>query len=155
MNTASLNKRELPLEDMMPVIREHLAEGSSVIISPKGVSMLPMLRQGIDTVELSPVTRKLKKYDIPLYKRADGKYILHRIVSVRHGYTIIGDNQFVFEKGITDAQIIAVVTSFKRGEKQYSVNNFSYKIYCRFWHYTRFLRRIFRAIKRRIKNFLK
>ena len=30
---------------------------------PGGVSMLPMLRQGLDQVVLSPLPEKLKKYD--------------------------------------------------------------------------------------------
>ena len=152
MSTASLNKRELSLEKMMPVIREHLESGCDVVISPKGISMLPMLRQGRDTVTLSPVKKPLKKYDIPLYRRVDGAYILHRIVSTKSGYVMVGDNQFALEKGITDEQIIAVVTSFNRGGKEYSVNGFCYKFYCRFWHYSRLFRRIWRGVLRRIKK---
>ena len=151
MNTDFLNKRVLPLEDMMPIITEHLSRGRSVKISPKGISMLPMIRQGIDSVILSPVPEKIKKYDLPLYKRDDGKYILHRIVSVKEEYACIGDNQFVREQGVRYDQLIAVVTAFYRGEKEFSVNRFSYKLYCRFWHYSRPLRRIYRGLKRRIK----
>ena len=68
------------MEELVPLIREVLSNGQSVRFSPKGTSMLPMLRQGIDSVVLSPVTCRLKKYDIPLYQRDDGSYILHRII---------------------------------------------------------------------------
>ena len=149
MNTDFLNKRELPLDSMMPIIIEHLANGNSVCISPKGISMLPMLRDSIDSVVLAPLPDRLKKYDIPLYKRENGKYILHRIVKIDDTYTCIGDNQFKYEKGIERAQLIAVVTAFTHGNKEYSVNDFSYKFYCRFWHYSRSIRRVYRALKRR------
>ena len=55
---------EVRLDDVMPQIRELLSKGQPVRLYPKGVSMMPMLRQGIDSVLLSPVTGKLKKYDI-------------------------------------------------------------------------------------------
>ena len=82
------------MDDLVPIIKEHLAQGQSVTFSPKGISMLPMLRQGKDTVTLSPIVGKLKKYDLPLYQRQDGKYVLHRIVKVKDGFfTMAGDNQ--------------------------------------------------------------
>ena len=102
--------------------------------------MLPMIREGKDSVLLSPVTERLEKYDIPLYKRDNGKYILHRIVKADETFTCIGDNQFSYENGVREDQVIAVVTGFYRGEKFISVKNIGYRIYCRFWHYSRPLR---------------
>ena len=86
------------MDSLMPLFKERLAAGQIVRFSPRGVSMLPMLRQGIDSVELSPVPEKLKKYDLPLYQRRNGQYVLHRIVKVSEGYTCIGDNQFEPER---------------------------------------------------------
>ena len=126
--------------------------------------MLPMLRQGIDSVVLSPVTGKLKKYDIPLYVRENGHYILHRIIDARGDtYTCVGDNQFEKEYGVEQSSILAVVSEFTRNGKSHSVNEFGYKAYCKFWYYSRpirclckkaktFARRVFRALKSRIKN---
>ena len=126
--------------DLMPVIRECLAAGQSVRFSPKGISMLPMLRQGMDSVELSPLPETLRKYDIPLYQRKNGHYVLHRIVQVGQTYTCIGDNQYVLEKGLEHGQMIAVVTAFYRGERRHSVQEPGYRLYCWVWHYTRGLR---------------
>lgn len=138
------------MEELMPLMKECLANGQSVIFSPHGISMLPMIRQGKDSVCLSPPITPLKKYDIILYQRTNGKYILHRIVGVGDTYTCIGDNQFVFEKGIEREQVIAVCTSFTRGGKEYSVYALFWRAYAVFWHYSRFPRRVLRAIKRRI-----
>ena len=156
MNTDFLHERAFRLEQLMPLIRERLAMGQSVRFNPKGTSMLPMLRQGIDSVVLSPLPKKLKKYDLPLYQRDDGKYILHRIVKVGETYTCIGDNQFDYETGIRHDQLIAVVTAFTRGQKLHSVNELSYQLYCRFWHYSRGVRHFWRRgigwLKRKFAN---
>lgn len=144
--------KKIHLDDMMPVIAEQIAQGHSVRLHPKGTSMLPMLRQGIDSVQLSPLSGRLKKYDLPLYRRDNGQYVLHRILKAGDTYTCIGDNQYEYEPGIRQDQLLAVVTGFYRGEKYYSVKNFGYKCYCRYWHYTRKLRPYWRALKRKIRK---
>ena len=106
--------------------------------------MLPVLRQGIDSVVLSPAPETLKKYDLPLYRRDNGKYILHRIVGVGTTYTCVGDNQFQLEPGVRRDQILALVTGFYRGDTLHSVNEPAYRLYCRFWHYSRPARHFWR-----------
>jgi hypothetical protein len=132
------------LDALMPLIRERLEAGQTVRFSPMGISMLPMLRQGKDSVVLSPVPEKLKKYDLPLYRRPDGQYVLHRIAEVGDTYTCIGDNQFRMEPGVEHGQILALVTAFYRGERKWEVTSPLYRLYCRFWHYSRPLRRFWR-----------
>ena len=140
----SLQSKDIRLEQVMPLIKEQLAMGQTVKFKPRGISMLPMLRQGIDNVIISPLPNKLRKYDLPLYQRENGKYILHRVVKVGETYTCIGDNQFELETGLRDDQMIALVTGFYRGEKFHSVNELGYRLYCRFWHYSRPLRHFWR-----------
>ena len=132
------------LDALMPLIRERLEAGQTVRFSPMGISLLPMLRQGKDSVVLSPVPEKLKKYDLPLYRRPDGQYVLHRIAEVGDTYTCIGDNQFRMEPGVEHGQILALVTAFYRGERKWEVTSPLYRLYCRFWHYSRPLRRFWR-----------
>ena len=132
------------LDALIPLIRERLAAGQSVCISPRGLSMQPMLRQGRDTVTLSAPPARLKWYDLPLYQRADGHYVLHRIIRVGDTYTCIGDNLFALEHGITQDQIIAVVTSFTRDGKNYNVSDRSYRLYCSAWHAIRPIRNLWR-----------
>ena len=86
----------------------------------------------------------LKKYDLPLYRRPDGQYVLHRIAEVGDTYTCIGDNQFRMEAGVEHGQILALVTAFYRGERKWEVTSPLYRLYCRFWHYSRPLRRFWR-----------
>ena len=147
MTMDSLQAKEFSLEQMMPLIQENLNAGRTVRFSPRGVSMLPMLRQGVDSVVLSPAPQKLKKFDLPLYRRPDGKYILHRVVSVGQTYTCIGDNQFKYETGVGQDWVIAVVSAFYRGDQMWSVDDWRYRLYCYGWHYSRPLRHLWRRGK--------
>lgn len=128
----------------MPVIRAQLAAGKRVRFSPRGTSMLPMLRQGIDEVELSALPEQLRKYDLPLYRRSGGQYVLHRIVEAGECYTCVGDNQFALETGLTRDQMIAVVTAFYRNGRKWKVSSPLYRAYCRLWHVSRPLRLLWR-----------
>lgn len=144
----SLPEKKLRLEELMPLIREQLEAGKSVRFAPRGVSMLPMLRQGRDKVILSPVKGRLKKYDLPLYQRDNGQYVLHRIVGVGETYTCIGDNQYALEHGIRQDQLIAVVTAFVRDDREIPVTDLGYRIYCRLWHCFRPIKRVLGRCRR-------
>ena len=134
----------LQMDVLMPIMLDRLQNGQTIRFSPNGKSMLPMLRQGRDSVELSPISGKLRKYDLPLYRRRDGKYILHRIVQAGETYVCMGDNQFYPEPGVRQDQLIAVVTAFYRDGKRYTVYGWFYRAYCVLWHYTRPLRRFWK-----------
>lgn len=139
----------------MPLFREQLAAGSRVRFFPNGTSMLPMIRQGMDSVTLSPLPARLKKHDLPLYQRDDGQFVLHRILHVGQTITCIGDNQYDRETGLRRDQMIGLVTAFSRNGKEYSVSDWRYWLYCRFWCYTRPLRRIYRKGRYWIRRLFK
>ena len=120
--------------ELMPLIRERLAAGQKVRYLPfRGVSMLPMLRQGKDSVELAPLPEKLKKYDLPVYQYPSGKYVMHRVVDVKENcYICLGDNTWEYET-IRPQWMIGVVSAFKRGDRRISVDSRGYWVYCRIW----------------------
>jgi hypothetical protein len=127
-------------------IEEMLSDEGVFISTTVGISMYPLLRNRRDNVIIKPVKEKLKKYDVPLYKRGD-EYILHRIIGFdKNGYIIRGDNCFNKEYGITDADIIGVATGFYRGDCYFSVKNTFYILYSRltvlFHPLKMFLRRV-------------
>lgn len=152
----SSNERVIFEEELMPLIRERLAAGQTIRYLPfRGVSMLPMLRQGRDAVEIAPLPEKLKKYDLPVYQYPSGKIVMHRIVDVEEDYYVcLGDNTYAYEKIFPD-QMIAVVSAFKRGEKRISVDDPGYRLYCRVWvavfPVRKFLKRVKSWLRRLIK----
>lgn len=143
---------EVRLEQVIPVILEKLSKGDRVRLYPKGTSMLPLIRQGIDSVELSTASGPLKKYDLPFYIRDNGQYVLHRIVKTGATYTCIGDNQTVYEYGVRQDQVLAVVTGFYRKDKYRSAEHFGYKLYVRLWHWSRFVRKCWRFCGYKLKR---
>lgn len=145
----------IKLEAMFPVMEEQLRAGGSFCFGPKGVSMLPLIHQGRDTVVIAPISGKLKKYDIPLYRRENGQFVLHRVVAVKKdGYVMCGDNQYVREHGIRDEQLIGVLTEIRKPDKTIKVTDSDYKKYCRKRVRRQYIRGKLSALKRKIRNFL-
>jgi hypothetical protein len=124
-------------------MEEILSSGGAVEITVTGNSMYPMLCHRKSQVRLtSPAALQIG--DIPLYRRDNGAYILHRIVGAGNTYICIGDNQFVEEPGVRRDQILALVTGFYRGDTYHSVEEPGYRLYCRVWYHTRHWRHLWR-----------
>ena len=113
------------------------------IYTCSGVSMLPLLRQYKDLFIIEKKQGRCEKYDVVLYKRQPKSFVLHRVVAVRErDYVILGDNCLNKEYGITDEDIIGVMTSFVRNGKEYSVSHHGYRMYTRVWYLLYPVRRI-------------
>ena len=113
--------------------------------------MRPMLKQNRDLVTIRPVSGRLKKYDVPLYRKKGGGYLLHRIIAVtENGYVIRGDNTYVKELNVTDNDIVGVLTAFKRKGKDYTVESKGYRLYARVWNFLYPLRKARNFINRSI-----
>lgn len=110
-------------------IEEVLQKEGTFVSTTSGMSMYPMLRDRRDTIIIEPYEGRLKKFDVPLYQ-SGSRYILHRIIKVTpDGYVIRGDNCDQKECGITDADILGVLTGFYRGERRVDMNGWGYKLY--------------------------
>lgn len=148
-----MSTKKIKFNDLMPVIIETLENGGTFEISIQGTSMLPLLHEGRDTVVLCKSDTDLKKFDIPLYKRKDGAYVLHRVVAVENGtYTMCGDNQWVKEKGIEKSQIIGRVCEIRRNGKVIKTDSFKYKLYYRFWHFLMPVRKYLVKLRGKLKK---
>lgn len=113
---------------------EELQTYGGFIFTNAGYSMKPLIMPGRDVLEITKrPPGRLKKYDIPLYKR-DGRYILHRILKVReHDYVIAGDHNYRREYGITDDDIIGILTGLTRDGKKRKLSGPIYRLYLFFW----------------------
>ena len=105
-----------------------------IIYTNVGDSMMPLIKQGWDVLVISVVNGRLKRYDIPLYKRDSGQYVLHRILKVRkNDYVICGDNRCNKEYGITDRHIIGVLSGIIRDGREIPVTDIKCRIYAHLW----------------------
>lgn len=119
----------------MSTFEDIIAREGHLVYTNVGKSMMPLLRQGRDLMVIVPKPdSRLKRYDIPLYKRDDGKYILHRILKARpDDYVLCGDNQWHRETGITDLHIIGVLQAVVRDGKTIPVTDWRMKLYAHLW----------------------
>ena len=121
-------------------MREQLDEGKTVSFVPRGQSMMPMLKGGEDMVILRKPMGRLHLFDVALYyRRETDAYVIHRVVGFKKdkSYVMLGDNNFQKEYGITDDDVIAVVTNYYHKGRMRSVTSLPYRTYCNFWYYTR------------------
>lgn len=130
-----MEKKRVRLEQMLPVIQETLAAGGTVRLPVTGTSMLPLLVAGRDTVLLGRAPETLQENDLPLYRRTDGAFVLHRVVACAADgtYTMCGDNQWVKEPGISHEQILGLVVCICRKNKDLPVQSRRYRLYVRVW----------------------
>lgn len=124
-----MSKQILSLEELFPVIDEVISSGGEFRLYPRGVSMLPILRQGIDSVvlvALDPVAEN----DMILYKRDNGQFVLHRVVKIKGDeYIMCGDNQTELEYGIRRQHLLARVAYFYRDSERVCSDNKEYQKY--------------------------
>lgn len=100
------------LRDVEPIFRAVLENGGTFTLKPRGNSMRPTIIPGRDSVSMVALEGKAARYDILLYKRRDGSFVLHRVAAIEKDgtYTMCGDYQVVLEHGIRQEDIVGVVT---------------------------------------------
>lgn len=114
-------------------IEEELRESKVYLSVTVGDSMEPMLRNRQDVIVITEAAFQLEKYDVPLYKRPGGKYVLHRILKVeKDHYVICGDNRYGRER-VPFEWVIGKLEGFYRSGKYVSVRNPFYRLYVHTW----------------------
>ena len=122
-------------KDLVPIMEEVIQSGGSCKLKVTGYSKTPTQRHLKDRVVLvSPEKRQPKKNEIVFIKRDTGKHVLHRIRKIIDDQSFImnGDAQ-QWTEVVRFNQVIGVVDSFYRGDKEVSCDNIKYKIYVKLW----------------------
>lgn len=120
---------------MTKTIENIIGERGYTVTRPKGTSMFPLIRSNKDyEICISKPVFPLKKYDVPVYVRKSGSYVMHRILDITEdGYVCCGDNQWVLEHGIKESQVVGVLTQWYHKGKHCTVNDKGYLRYVKFW----------------------
>ena len=147
--SSEMSSKTISLSDMYPIIKEVLGNGGTFSLTITGSSMYPFILGGRDRVTLSPITKKLKKNDLPLYRRDNGQFVLHRVVKVCKDGTYIccGDHQCQLERGLRHEQMIGIATSYVRKGRKFTNKNLWYRFYRMTWTWVRKYRWVFFAIR--------
>lgn len=137
----------LNLDEMDDIISAVIKNDGKVSIIASGVSMEPFIKNKKDVVTLIGAGRKLRKGDVPLYRRGNGKVVLHRVIGEdKNGYIMRGDNQWTNEYGIKDENILALLYSVKKGSREFKKGS----AFCRLYE---FFLPLIRLVKKS-KNFI-
>ena len=101
---------EITLAESEELIRALLDDGQVFSFKPHGTSMLPTIRAGRDSVSILRLDGRAERFDILLYKRPTGKFVLHRVIEVGgDDYTLCGDNRVEIERGVKDEWVVGVL----------------------------------------------
>ena len=149
-----MSDKAFSMEEMYPLLREVIDSGGEFRLYPRGTSMLPLIRQGKDSVALVR-PEALSRRDICLYRRGNGQFVLHRLMRLEKDGTLsfCGDNQLAWERGVAKEAVIAKAAACYRGEKRRSVTSLRLRLYT-FFHCQMWLRRL-RFLPRRVWGRLK
>lgn len=106
-------------KDTCTSFEEILRTQGKLVYTNTGTSMMPLLRQHRDLLIIAPPpTGRLRLWDVPLYKRDNGQYVMHRVLWVRRNdYIVCGDNRWMLETGIADRHIVGVLEAVNRDGK--------------------------------------
>ena len=130
-------------------IERSIKELGYAVVPITGTSMLPLLKEGRDLVELEPCSQeRLKKGDVVLYKTNDGTLVLHRIIKTdnREFFTVLGDHQFNNAERVNKNQIIAVACGFFIKGRYVNEKTRWYRLYKKIWLCNLNVRRIILAV---------
>ena len=97
-----------------------------------GNSMFPLLRAEGDSVTIIPLQRKLRKGDVIVFYRTDGKYVAHRVYWFDEQQVMtIGDNCEQYDRKIALSDVLGLVTYVHRGKRNIFVDTPLWRFYGR------------------------
>lgn len=103
---------------MNQTIEQELAAHGHSFFQTVGDSMEPLLHNRRSTVVIQAKQGRLKPYDVALYRRPSGEYVLHRVLRVlENGYLIRGDNR-IWKETVPEEWILGVMTGYYATEAE-------------------------------------
>lgn len=140
----------LSLKEMAPVIEEILSSGGKVRITASGKSMEPVIKDGEDIVVISEINKPLDVGDIVLFKRSNGRLVLHRILAVNgNEITLRGDSQWTAETA-DKSSVLGILEAVERNGRVLNSDSAYFKKYKITLPAIRWKNRIINSIKIRL-----
>lgn len=128
---------------------QELAAGGSCLFPTVGDSMRPLLHTGRTLAAVQAADGALRRYDIALYRRPDGQYVLHRVVKVLpDGYLTRGDARRRCEE-VPRAWVLGVMTGYYDGARYTPCQSLKYRCFVHLWCDTPLVRGAYLLLHRR------
>lgn len=145
-----MQTKTVPNAELIPAIGKLIEEGQEVIFKPKGVSMLPFIRGGRDSVLLRKADG-LKAGDIALAEISEGRYVLHRIEKIEDEMIVLmGDGNLVGRERCRKEDVMAIAVKIIKENKEIDCQSPRHMRMAEIWKRLLPVRRYLLAIYRRI-----
>ena len=144
-----MQKKVVANDIIVPEIARLVAEGTKVAFTPKGVSMLPFILGGRDSVVLMKAEDP-RIGDIAL-ARIGSSYVLHRIIGIEADVvTLMGDGNVAGTEKCSRADILAVAETIRKDGREIECHSKNHLRKAEIWRKMLPVRRYLLAIYRRI-----
>ena len=144
-----MQKKVVANDIIVPEIARLVAEGTKVAFTPKGVSMLPFILGGRDSVVLMKAEDP-RIGDIAL-ARIGSSYVLHRIIGIEADVvTLMGDGNVAGTEKCSRADILAVAETIMKDGREIDCRSKNHLRRAEIWRKMLPVRRYLLAIYRRI-----
>lgn len=145
-----MQKRIIANYILIPEIARLVSDGSKIIFTPKGVSMLPFIRGDMDNVVLVK-PKGLRIGDIVLARNAPDTYVLHRIIEINgEDIVLMGDGNIVSTERCRVSDILAIAEKIIRNGKEIDCRSKSHLRKADIWRKLKPIRRYLLAIYKRV-----
>ena len=123
-------KETLDTRAYVSILKGLAEDGHEVSMTIVGSSMSPFMIQGRDKIFFSKPDGALKRGDMVFYQRANGQFVMHRIIRVKDGgFYMVGDAQTEIEGPILREQIFAKITTVERKGKTLTEKDFWWRFF--------------------------
>lgn len=148
--------KKISINEIGMLISDELEKNGEISFVLLGRSMLPLIRDGKDTITLVKPKKAIRCGDVIFYRRENGQFILQRVMFVNNGNLVVrGDNQWDNEYNVRQNQIVGVLKNFERDGKIHNVNDRDYLTYVKFLPLIRLVRKTYYNLKSRVYKFVK
>jgi hypothetical protein len=127
-----LNK-VVPNDILIPEICKIIQGGTDVLFKPKGMSMLPFIIGGKDSVMLSKIDI-IKPGDIVLAKVSENKFVLHRVEKIVGDVVVLmGDGNLVERERCSYSDLLAIAVKIIKGKREIDCRSKKHQARARMW----------------------
>lgn len=129
--------RTVKNDDLFADVEQIIGDGGHIQLRIKGYSMRPFLRNGIDSVHLSPISAgELRRGMVALFRHRN-RHILHRIRRIEgNKITFRGDGNYRRSEYSSRGEVAAFADYIVRGGKTVTYGSMQWKLLS-FWSLSR------------------
>lgn len=132
----------VPNELLFEYALEYLKQGKCIVITVKGESMRPFLREG-NKVTLKPIGGKSLSKGMIVLARHEGKMLLHRVVKLDHtNIWLAGDDNLFLRERVIYSDVVAIAERLYSTGREMNLNRKYKRILGLIWYKARLFRRV-------------